>query len=132
MRQNVNLGHPRLPSEYVEQLLKGVAGEVCALPVICVGAQPQFTTGRPREQYWNRRRLGVMDDLCKSVDRIIEAVVKTMHKDQHFALSGSLCRVVHGRNERWLIYVIRRNSHEVPTRIAREGCGPLNRPDFPR
>jgi hypothetical protein len=40
--------------------------------------------GMASKQYRNRRRLGVMGDLRKPIDSVIEGIVEAMHKDQDF------------------------------------------------
>src|ERR1700690_709113 len=67
-----------------------------------------------------------MSDLGKPIDGLIEPIVETMNKDQHFAASVPFggCRKI--RNKGSLIKKIRRNSHKILPRITWQGGGPLH------
>ena len=80
MSQDGNLADCRITGDCVQQLLQGIARVERALPIVAVGehAAPRG----PGEQDRDHWRIGIVNDLRETEDRIFEAVVEAVDEDE--------------------------------------------------
>src|ERR1700730_8527598 len=110
----------------VEQLLDSVARVGCAFKIILVGAQPHDAARRPGEQDRNSGRFGIMNNLRKPIDSLVEPVIEAVNKDKHLAASSLFGGCRQSGDKGLLIEIVRRSGHKTLPRIAWQRGGPLH------
>ena len=71
-----------------------------------------------------------MDNLSKSIYRVVEPIVKSVDENKDLASAGLFCDRGDSGHKALFIGIVRRNGHEVRSRVAGKRRGPLNLADL--
>jgi hypothetical protein len=129
MRQYRDLAHGRIARDRLQQALQGIAGIGRALAVVAVG---QYAAARgPGEQDRYHGGISVMHDLRETEDRIIEAVVEAVDKDQHLPLRDGPQGAMEPCERPVTVDHVGLEGHKLRRRVARHLPRPLHLANLP-
>jgi hypothetical protein len=124
MGKDNDLADRRIFRERAQNRLQRIARIIRALAIVGIGEKP--SARRPGEQHGQGGRAGIMRDLRKTVDRLLEAVVVAVHEQQNTAAGQFREPPVEPADRAFRIHPVGADRDEVMRGIAGQAARPLH------